>query len=87
MTKISFDEWQAAVVDVARSRVDQVPAGWVTPEQMTVPGTLTRNGLGHRHATRVLHELFVAGKAERKQFMIETTDGMVRKVYHYRLKK
>lgn len=87
MTKISYDEWQSAVADVVRERVEEVPAGWVTPEEMTAPGTLTKNGLGHRHATRILHDLSVAGKAERKQFMIETGDGIVRRVYHYRLKK
>ena len=87
-TTINFDEWQAAIADVARTKIETVPAGWLRIEHLMAPGALTKNGVSDVHARTILWDLMRAGKAERKKFVTESKDtGIIRPVYHYRLKK
>ncbi len=86
-TSISMDEWQQAIAEVARTKIDTVPPDWVTIEFLCQPGILTKNGVSDVHARKMLRNLTEAGKTERKKFIVEIGDGVIRPVYHYRLKK
>ena len=86
-TTISYDEWMAAVQDTARARLDVVPPGWVTPETMTGPGKLSKEGVSMVHARHLLQELFKNKRAERRRFYVENEYGALRWVYHYKLIK
>ncbi len=87
-THISMDEWRAALEDVARTKIDEVPPGWVTVEALCHPGAFTKSGISDVHARKLIRNLITAGKAERKKFVVEIKGtGVVRPIYHYRLKK
>ncbi len=87
-TRISMDEWQQAIADVARTKIETVPAEWIRIETLCAPGGLTKNGISDVHGRGVLWDLIKAGKCERKKFTIENPEtGIIRSVYHYRLKR
>jgi hypothetical protein len=77
--ELSASAWAAALADVPK-KVDTVPPGWLTSEQISVQTKTKINSL-RRH----LAVLIKAGRAEQKTFRLKGPK-MVRPTPHYRLK-
>lgn len=62
------------------SRIDKVPAGWKTLEQVAKEMDMTKQGV------REIIAPLLGKKVERKKFRVELPGGSVRMTYHYKLK-
>lgn len=81
MTRITVDEWKAALEEAGASRSDAVPKGWIIMAEFA-----RRINKAVSTAQQDMRLLIDTGKAESRTFRIQT-GRRVLPVPHYRLKK
>lgn len=69
------------VLASASSRVDVIPPGWHSIEQI-----MRARGKGPDHTRRQLKQLVAQGKIERRMFHVRSASGLPARAYYYRAK-
>lgn len=79
---ITVDDWRQALLEAQAARCDAVPEGWVD-----AIGLAEQLGISVRQGSANAQNLVKAGLAEARQYLVMGTNGIPRKVWHYRLLK
>ena len=73
--------WMDAIEEFTGILADEVPAGWLTTEEIA-----DSCGRTTQHTSDTLRKMIANGRAERRKYRINR-GGVLRAMYHYRLVK